>query len=179
MKIFTTILPVFLFSIFSIGFYQPTPVAALSCLSPIEYIPTIVEEGEHTIFSGEIVAAHETDGNVTQLEVDVAEVLQGQASEVISVQYEYDETWGYLCAGAPSKVGKTETFIIREGDGTPFVIYSFSQDSDLFEVLTDALASTTSTPILPPTIQEDETERDLMFQVLELLNELLTLLRLR
>jgi hypothetical protein len=161
------------------GALLPTPASALSCLSPIEYIPMIVEEGERTIFRGEITETVATDGNVTQLEIDVIEVLQGEAADTVTVEYEYDDTWGYLCAGAPGAVGATETFIIRDGDVNPYVVFTITADSDLNEVLSNALAGSPTTPVATGTPSEGETVRNLMFQVIELLEELFSLLQLR
>jgi hypothetical protein len=163
-----------------LGVSHPGAVSALSCLTPAEHIPQLVAAGESTIFTGEIIAARETSGNVTELDIAVSEVFQGEADETITVEYEYDDTWGYLCAGTPGTPGTVEAFIVREGEGLPLVTYSLATDSDLYTILTDSLEGTTTSATTTPAVPvEEEPARDLMLEVIELLQQLLGLLQLR
>lgn len=166
-------------SAFFVGILIPQPAAALSCFSPTEHIPMIVEEGDHDIFKGEITSTSKTDGHVTEVEVLVTENIYGKTSDAVTLQYEYNDTWAYLCVNEPGKVGQTEIFIVRANqEGEQYVTYSFEPGSWFDEILVDALNGPTTPPVVSPE-PEDETPHDLMLQIIELLEELLSLLQNR
>lgn len=168
----------------SVYMLLPSHTQALSCITPMEYIPELVSiDSESVIFTGEITDTTAVDGNVTTLTVAVDSALQGTSTEVMQVQYEYDETWGYLCAGAPSEVGTIEAFIVRPSDDdVPYVTYTFGLDTDLYEVLGEAIAEKNPVATLVKDAVEESGEtiaakRSLLVQIIELLRQLIARIR--
>ena len=172
---------IFLFiSVVSVGALIPASAAALSCLSPTEHIPMIVEEGDHDIFEGEITATTKTDGNVTEVQVAVTRNIVGEVAEEVTLQYEYHDTWAYLCVSEPGEIGETEIFIVRENeDSQYYVTHSFEPGSWFDDILSDALSGSTTPSEITSETENDEASRTLMQQVINLLEELLSLLQNR
>jgi hypothetical protein len=163
------------FALLAAAFFvsQPQSASALSCLNPTEMIPTYVTD-ESYIIAHVTAGTLETEGDLHEQEVAVQAVYKGELNSTQTVQFAHDETWNYLCAGAPADSG-SESLYILQGDR---VIQSLGLDTELAQTLRAELGEP-NTPNQEPvdTNQPEETERQsLMKQVINLLQQIIALL---
>lgn len=144
-----------------------TAVHALSCLNPTEMINEYVTNERFAV--ARVVAGElETEGDEHNQIVAVQENLKGATDT--SVSFTYDETWQYLCAGQPAKADTEAIYVTSEG----LVSQVINLDTPLYDSLVAALTNTpeTSTPII-----EEATKRTLMQRIIELLQQVVSLLQ--
>ena len=142
-------------------------VHALSCLNPTEMINDYVSD-ERFAIARVVAGALETAGDEHDQVVAVQENLKGTTDT--SVSFTYDETWQYLCAGSPAEAGTEVVYVTSEG-GVSQVI---NLDTPLYDSL---IAALTNTPETPTPNTEEETKRTLMMRVIELLQQMISLLQ--
>jgi hypothetical protein len=140
---------------------------ALSCLNPTEMITDYVSDERYAI--ARVVAGDvETEGPEHTQVVTVTENLKGTTND--SVSFIYDDTWQYLCAGGPADVGAEMIYITSNNTVTQVI----ALDTPLYESLISAL---TDTPTQPEPTNEEEIKRTLMFQIIDLLQQMISLLQ--
>lgn len=142
-------------------------VHALSCVHPSEMIATYVSE-EYFAIARVVAGELETAGDEHVQAVSVQENLKGTTDT--SVSFTYDETWQYLCAGQPAEVGTEAIYVTSEGRVSQVI----SLDTPLYDSLMTAL---TNAPETPTPTTEEETKRTLMQRIIELLQQVISLLQ--
>lgn len=142
-------------------------VHALSCVHPTEMIDAYVSD-EHFAIARVVAGEVETEGDEHDQVVVVQEHLKRTTDTPVS--FTYDETWQYLCAGQPAAVGTEAIYVTSEGR----VAQVINLDTPLYDSLMTALNNTPDTPT--PTTEE-ETKQTFMQRIIELLQQLVNLLR--
>lgn len=139
---------------------------ALSCLNPNEMIADYVSDERYNIAritAGEL----QTTGNEHQQTITVEENIKGITNTQVS--FTYDDTWQYLCAGAPAEVDTQAVYITSDG----IVSQVITIDSPLYESLMGALEENLAES---PSTAEEEVERTLMQEIITLLQQIIGLL---
>lgn len=141
---------------------------ALSCLNPSEMIDIYVTDERYNIavvVGGKV----ETLGEEHDQTITVKENLRGYTSN--SVTFAYDETWAYLCAGNPASAGTEAVYVTTDG----LVAQVIDVNSTLYDELVTALDE--APVIVTPTPDTgDETKRTLMLRIVDLLQQVISLL---
>ena len=141
---------------------------ALSCLNPSEMIDDYATNEKYTIAlveAGEI----ETEGAEHDQTVTVKTVYKGELEEQSIVSFNHDETWQYLCVGAPAEMGEEVIYILYENS----VSQIFTPDSELGNKLLSSLDNEPTTPIQVTT--EEVEKKSLMQQIIGLLQQIISL----
>lgn len=142
------------------------PVHALSCLNPTEMVDDYATDERYAV-AHVVAGTLETEGDTHDQTVIVTENLKGTTDS--SVSFSYHETWQYLCAGSPAKIGEEAVYVTSEGN----VVQVITLDSPLYESLMRALEEAPE----KPAVATEDTKRTLMQRVIGLLQQMLTLLR--
>lgn len=141
-------------------------VQALSCINPTDMINEYVSDRGYNIAlvtAGEL----ETEGGEHDQTVIIQTIYKGTFGDTVT--FIYDDTWQYLCVGSPVEESAEAIYITNEGK----VIQVITPDTPLYNSLMEALADDSQ---LSDTITE-ETERTLMLQIIDLLQQVISLLQ--
>lgn len=166
-----------------------TPVSALSCLHPVDNFDWILESEDTIIFTGAATehSKQNSEGYAEAANIAVDEVWRGNVPTSIEVAYPYDDTWGYMCTGAPLAVGEEGLFVVYEDESTgeyrinSQLSPSFSDYETLFEKMRNAeLSPTEPLATKPEVVVESEIEQrnDLYQRLVALVERIQALLSL-
>jgi len=134
-------LVVVLFSVFALT----SPVAALSCINPMEMNETFAADQTYTVAlvkAGTI----ETAGSEHDQFITTQTLYKGELGTTDTVTFTHNETWDYLCAGQPASEGTQAVYVLQDK-----VVYP--PDSELAQNLITAVDTS---PVEPTTVGEKE-----------------------
>ena len=123
-------LVVVLFSVFALT----SPVAALSCINPMEMNETFAADQTYTVALIE-AGTIETAGSEHDQFITTQTLYKGELGTTDTVTFTHDETWDYLCAGQPAQEGAQAVYVLQD----KIVVQSYSPDSELAQNLIAAI----------------------------------------